>query len=66
MFWELYKQRVKLQGIIGSGPGLCEPEFIRDMKALSEYVMDNIPWINPKGKMYQEVNARFMNAYPGK
>jgi branched-chain amino acid transport system substrate-binding protein len=64
---ELYKQRVELQGIISPGsPGWYEPEFIRDMKALSEYVMDNVPWINPLGKMYKEVNARFSKRYPGK
>jgi branched-chain amino acid transport system substrate-binding protein len=66
MITELYKQRVELMGVIGSGPGLYEPEFIRDMKALSEYVMDNVPWYNPQGKMYKEINARFSKLYPGK
>jgi branched-chain amino acid transport system substrate-binding protein len=66
MIRELYKQRVELRAIIGSGPGLYEPEFIRDMKALSEYVMDNVPWYNPKGKMYQEANAKFSKLFPGK
>jgi len=28
--------------------------------------MDNVPWVNPKGKMYAEVNARFSKLYPGK
>jgi branched-chain amino acid transport system substrate-binding protein len=67
MIRELYKQRVELQGIISPGsPGWYEPEFIRDMKALSDYVMDNVPWYNPKGKMYAEVNAKFSKLYPGK
>jgi branched-chain amino acid transport system substrate-binding protein len=67
MIRELYKQRVELSGIIGPGsPGLYEPEFIRDMKALSEYVMDNVPWYNPQGKMYKQVNAEFSKKYPGK
>jgi branched-chain amino acid transport system substrate-binding protein len=67
MVRELYKQRVSLMGIIGPGsPGLYEPEFTRDMKALSEYVMDNVPWVNPQGKMFKEVNARFGKLYPGK
>jgi branched-chain amino acid transport system substrate-binding protein len=67
MVTELYKQRVPLMGILGPGsPGLYEPEFVRDMKALSEYVMDNVPWVNPKGKMFNEVNARFSKLYPGK
>jgi branched-chain amino acid transport system substrate-binding protein len=67
MIRELYKQRVELQGIISPGsPGWYEPEFIRDMKVLSEYVMDNAPWTNPKGKMYKEVNEKFSKLYPGK
>jgi branched-chain amino acid transport system substrate-binding protein len=67
MIRELYKQRVKLQGIISPGsPGWYEPEFIRDMKVLADYVMDNVPWYNPIGKMYKEVNAAFSKKYPGK
>jgi len=66
MIRELYKQRVELQAIIGSGPGLYEPEFIRDMKVLAEYVMDNVPWYNPQGKMYKEVNEKFSKLFPGK
>ncbi len=67
MIRELYKQRVELQGIVSPGsPGWYEPEFIRDMKALGDYVMDNVPWYNPVGKMYKEVNAAFSKKYPGK
>ncbi len=67
MMRELYKQRVPLQAIISPGsPGWYEPEFIRDMKAISDYVMDNVPWYNPLGKMYKEVNAAFAKKFPGK
>jgi len=67
MIRELYKQRVELQAIISPGsPGWYEPEFIRDMKALGDYVMDNVPWYNPAGKMYKEVNAAFSKKFPGK
>ena len=67
MIRELYKQRVELQAIISPGsPGWYEPEFIRDMKAPADYVMDNVPWYNPVGKMYKEVNAAFSKKYPGK
>ncbi len=67
MIRELYKQKVELQGIISPGsPGWYEPEFIRDMKVLAEYVMDNVPWVNPIGKMYKDVNARFSKLFPGK
>ncbi len=67
MVRELYKQRVELQGIISPGsPGWYEPEFIRDMKVLADFVMDNVPWYNPIGKMYKEVNDAFSKKFPGK
>ena len=67
MIRELYKQRVELKAIISPGsPGWYEPEFIRDMKAVADYIMDNVPWYNPIGKMYKEVNAAFSKKYPGK
>jgi branched-chain amino acid transport system substrate-binding protein len=67
MIRELYKQRVELQGIISPGnPGWYDPDFIRDTKALSDYIMNNVPWYNPQGKMYKQVNAEFSKKYPGK
>jgi branched-chain amino acid transport system substrate-binding protein len=67
MIRELYKQRVELQGIISPGnPGWCDPEFIRDTKALSHFIMNNVPWYNPQGKMYKQVSAEFSKKYPGK
>ncbi len=67
MIWELYKQRVELRGIISPGnPGWYDPEFIRETRALSDYIMNNVPWYNPQGKMYKQVNAEFSKKYPGK
>ncbi len=64
---ELYKQRVELVGIISPGsPGWYEPEFIRDMDKLAYYVMDNVPWVNPKSPVYREMNKKFEKQYPGK
>ncbi len=64
---ELYKQRVELMGIIGPGsPGWYEPEFIRDMGNLADYVLDNAPWINPKSARFKDINERFGKLYPGK
>ena len=64
---ELYKQRVELLGIVGPGsPGWYEPEFIKDMGPLADFVMDNAPWPNPKSSKYKEINERFAKLYPGK
>jgi branched-chain amino acid transport system substrate-binding protein len=64
---ELYKQRVELLGIVGPGsPGWYEPEFIKDMGLLADFVMDNAPWPNPRSPKYKEINERFAKLYPGK
>lgn len=64
---ELYKQRVELLGIISPGSsGWYEPEFIKDMEKLAYYVMDNVPWVNPKSPKFQDANNRFEKLYPGK
>jgi branched-chain amino acid transport system substrate-binding protein len=64
---ELYKQRVELLGIISPGsPGWYEPEFVKDMDKLAYYVMDNVPWVNPKAPKFKEADAQFQKLYPGK
>jgi branched-chain amino acid transport system substrate-binding protein len=63
---ELYKQRVELMGIISPGsPGWYEPEHIRDLDKLAYYVLDNVPWVNPKSPVFQDINKRFEKMYPG-
>jgi branched-chain amino acid transport system substrate-binding protein len=64
---ELYKQRVELMGIIGPGsPGFYEPEFVRDMDKLAYYIMDNVPWVNPKSPIFKELDKQFQKLYAGK
>jgi len=63
---ELYKQRVELMGIISPGsPGWYEPENIRDLDKLAYYVLDNVPWVNPKSPVFQDIDKRFEKMYPG-
>ncbi len=61
---ELYKQRVELMGIYGPGsPGYYEPSVIKDLGRLIDYVMVNVPWINPNSSVYKQANAAFQKAY---
>lgn len=64
---ELFKQRVELMGIISPGsPGWYEPSVIKDLDKLIYYVMDNVPWVNPKSPVYKAANELFLknfNAY---
>ncbi len=66
MLRELYKQRVRLMGIISPGsPGWYEPDNIKDLDKLAYYVLDNVPWVNPKSPKYKDVNKRYEKKYPG-
>jgi branched-chain amino acid transport system substrate-binding protein len=61
---ELHKQRVPLMGIISPGsPGWYEPKVIADLDKLVYYVMDNVPWVNPKSPVYQEANKLFQEKF---
>ncbi len=61
---ELYKQRVELMGIYGPGsPGWYEPHVIKDLDKLINYVLVNLPWVNPKSKVYQKANQGFMTKH---
>jgi len=64
---ELYKQRVPLKGIISPGsPGWYEPEVIKDLGVLVDYVLDNVPWVNPQSAKFRDANKKFSEKYPGK
>ncbi|MBI5446820.1 MAG: ABC transporter substrate-binding protein [Deltaproteobacteria bacterium] len=61
---ELFKQRVELLGIISPGsPGWYEPKAVADLDKLIYYVMDNVPWVNPKSPTFQSVNQAFEKKY---
>ena len=61
---ELYKQRVELMGIFGPGsPGWYEPHVIKDLDKLINFVLINLPWVNPLSPVYQKANQAFMDAH---
>lgn len=64
---ELFKQRVEMLGIMNPGsPGFYEVEAIQQMGKLAEFVLDNLPWINPVSPMAKGVKAAFEAKFPGK
>jgi len=63
----LYRRKVELQGIISPGSsGWTEPEFVKGMGKQANYLMANVPWVNPLNPKFREADAQFQKLYPGK
>ncbi len=63
---DMVRQRFEPKGIISPGsPGLYDEEFYQALGPLSDYAIYNIPWVNPKSRITQAVEAAFKPANPG-
>jgi len=63
---EMVRQRFEPKAIISPGsPGLYDEEFYKALGPLSNYVMFNLPWANPKSAMTQALEASFKKTNPG-
>jgi branched-chain amino acid transport system substrate-binding protein len=62
---DMVRQRFEPQAIISPGsPGLYDEEFYQALGPLSDFLMFNIPWANPKSQMTQALEASFKEANP--
>lgn len=62
---EMVKQRWHPMGLIGPGsPGLNEEQFSKSLGKYANYVIDNLPWYNPKGALTNIVQTAFKKLNP--
>lgn len=62
---DMVRQRFEPKAIISPGsPGLYDEEFYQALGPLSDYVMFNLPWANPKSSMTQALEASFKKTNP--
>jgi len=62
---DMVRQRFEPKGIISPGsPGLYDEEFYQALGPLSDYMLYNLPWANPKAQMTQALEAAFTPANP--
>lgn len=60
---DMVRQRLEPKGIISPGsPGLYDEEFYQALGPLSDYVLYNLPWVNPKAQMTQALEAAYTPA----
>ena len=62
---DMVRQRFEPKAIISRGaPGLYDEEFYQAVGPLADYLMFNLPWVNPKSDMTQALEASFKQANP--
>lgn len=62
---EMVKQRWEPKMVATPGsPGTYDKSFYESLGKFSEFVIANVPWLNPKSKMTQTLAAAFAKAFP--
>ncbi|MEQ8348436.1 MAG: ABC transporter substrate-binding protein [Sneathiellaceae bacterium] len=62
---EMVKQRYEPQGIMTPGsPGTYEGQFYKALGKYADFVIANVPWVDPKTQMSQAFGAAFEKAFP--
>ncbi|MEM1046414.1 MAG: ABC transporter substrate-binding protein [Pseudomonadota bacterium] len=62
---EMVKQRFDPMGVMTPGsPGTYDAQFIKTLGKFSEYVIANVPWIDPTTEMSKELITRFDSLFP--
>jgi branched-chain amino acid transport system substrate-binding protein len=62
---DMVRQRFEPRAIISPGsPGLYDQEFYDALGPLSDFVMFNLPWVNPRSDMTQALEREFARQFP--
>lgn len=62
---DMVRQRFEPKAIISPGsPGLYDEEFFQTLGPLSDFMIYNVPWVNPKSAMTSALEKAFAKANP--
>jgi branched-chain amino acid transport system substrate-binding protein len=65
MVREMVKQRYDTMGIISPGsPGMYDLQFLKVLGKYGNYAITNVPWLDRKQPLTQELERAFYKAYP--
>lgn len=65
MVRDMVRQRFEPKLLVSPGsPGLYDEEFFQSLGPLSDFVMYNIPWVNPKSELAAPLEAAFAKQNP--
>ena len=62
---EMVKQRWEPMGVMNPGaPGLYEQDFLKTMGKYGDFLISNVPWLDPKSAMTQALEKRHAAKFP--
>ncbi|MBX9944998.1 MAG: ABC transporter substrate-binding protein [Reyranella sp.] len=62
---EMVKQRWEPMAVMNPGaPGLYEQDFLKSMGKYGDFMISNVPWLDPKSAMTQALEKRHLAKYP--
>ena len=62
---EMVKQRWEPMGVMNPGaPGLYEQDFLKTMGKYGDFLISNVPWLDPKSAMTQALEKRHAARFP--
>jgi branched-chain amino acid transport system substrate-binding protein len=62
---EMVKQRWEPMGVMNPGaPGLYEQDFLKTMGKYGDFMISNVPWLDPKSAMTQALEKRHAAKFP--
>ena len=62
---EMVKQRWEPMGVMNPGaPGLYEQDFLKTMGKYGDFMISNVPWLDPKSAMTQSLEKRHAAKFP--
>ena len=62
---EMVKQRWEPMGVLNPGaPGLYEQDFLKTMGKYSDFLISNVPWLDPRVAMTQALEKRHLAKFP--
>src|SRR5262249_57496957 len=65
MIQEMVKQRWDAMGVMNRGArGLYEQDFFKTMGKYSDFLISNVPWLDPKSAMTQALEKRHAAKFP--
>ena len=65
MVQEMVKQRWEPMGVMNPGaPGLYEQDFLKTMGKYGDFLISNVPWLDPKTAMTQALEKRHAAQVP--
>ena len=63
---EMVKQRWEPMGVMNPGaPGLYEQDFLKTMGKYGDFLISNVPWLDPKSAMTQALEKRHAAKFAG-